>query len=733
MLVSCICVCHNKPELAQEAIQSIVDQCYPHWEALVVDSGVLFDAGYYDRFPWRRDERVRLIRSEETADIRHTRAMAPWCFNQCFRKGLVRGELVMYLCDDDILYLNAFSTFVSHSRQNAHVQAMYASQDLGVIEQDGRRTIVGERRATEIGGRICNGRLMNCQVDYLQFCHKAEVLKRFPHDEYWPESKATESHADGIFMERVGEYVPIYPIDVKVSQNRRTPQSTYVPVRSLSLEDNLADCRVEALNWRQQYLLNQSFRQSLGQSFLWKLLSPVRSLRRFFRPRGFNAGALLPWHQLEPDAAGPPGAWVATGSRPYFLVPCELPAGWLRIRALLASDVVGRFEVLALGGNGIADVEPVFHGDVRGCLDCVDYFYVSRPMLGLQINPLSAAGRFQLKELEVIPVHRPPRARLLIPAPLRQTRYEPRPATNKQDRTNETGYFREPESVGEYPDLCLHEEPTVDWSIVIPTINDAQRVVKCITTCRQHLQRDLTVEFIVVDDGTHDPALLQELEQAAADFEFRLLLNHQNLGFSASVNHGMRHAQGRFIALCNNDILFFQPCLEAFTAAFDADPEVGILGARLLYPRGTLQHAGMDKVPGQLRWHHAFHDYPGDHSAARVGRSVWSVTGALMALRRETLQQLGGLSIAYATAYEDLDYCLHAWSNGLRVGYCPEAVAVHEECGTRGQKDQRPPFWCERERAGRQYFETKWLALREVESFDVLLAEAAPRALAIGP
>ncbi len=719
MLVSILCVCHNKPDLVQEAIQSVIDQSYPNWEAIVVDSGVLCDTGYYDQFAWRRDKRVKLVRSDETEEIRRTKAMAPWCFNECFRKGLVSGDLVMYLCDDDVLYPNAFATFVSYSRQNPHAQAMYASQDIGVIYANGCRAIVGERRATEVGGKSCAGRPMDCQVDYLQFCHRAAVLRLFPHDEYWPEGKDSQSHADGIFMERVGEHVPIYPIDVKVSQNRRTPQSTYVPVQSFTTLECVADWRTEALNWRQQYLLNQSFRQELSQSLLWKLLKPLRATRRLLRPRGFTASALIPWNQLAPDQDAPPGTWIATGSRPYFIVPCELPAGWLRIRTVLTSDVPGRFEILASGGNGISDAEPILQTEVTGGLDRLDYVCVSRPMLGLQINPLSAAGRFRLKELEVLPVHRPRRPLSFAVGPSQMTHDQGRRTKDKGRGTKESA----PD--GEYPDLHLLYEPGADWSIVIPTINDVQRVVKCVSTCREHLERGLKVEFIVVDDGTRDQATLHKLERAAIDLDFRLLLNHQNLGFSASVNHGMRHARGRYIALCNNDIVFFQPCLSAFGRAFKADPEVGVLGGKLLFPTGTLQHTGLDKVPGQLRWHHAFHDYPSNHPPARVRRYVWSVTGALVALRRETLQRLGGFSTAYATGYEDLDYCLHAWVNGIRVSYCPEAVALHEECGTRGttrrQKEQLPPFWAERERAGRQYFEKKWAAIREIESFEALL------------
>jgi glycosyltransferase involved in cell wall biosynthesis len=241
MRVTCICVCHNKPEIAHEAIESIVNQSHPNWEALVVDSGVLYDSGYFDQFSCRDDPRVKLIRSEETEEIRRSKAMAPWCFNECFRKGLVSGDLVMYLCDDDILYPNAFETFVSFSRRNPHAKAMYASQDIAVIYPTGWRAIVGERRATMVGGKCCDGRRMDCHVDYLQLCHTPEALKFFPDEEYWPESKNTESHADGIFMERMGEHVQIHPIDVKVSQNRRSLQSTYDPVRPFAMIECMAN------------------------------------------------------------------------------------------------------------------------------------------------------------------------------------------------------------------------------------------------------------------------------------------------------------------------------------------------------------------------------------------------------------------------------------------------------------------------------------------------------------
>lgn len=225
MLFSIIIISHDKPRYVHEAIQSVVLQTYTEWEAIVVDSGVLFDSRYFQRFPWRPDQRVRIIRSEETEEIRKNTTVASWCTNECFRKNLVHGELVMYLCDDDILYPHTFEAFVDFVERNPHVLAVYGSEDVGWVRSDGTSGIYFERRATKIAGRCCGGQSLDCQVDYLQLCHRRELLRFFPSNEYWPESAEVRWHADGVFLEKIGMLTPIYPVDVKVGMNRRTPQS----------------------------------------------------------------------------------------------------------------------------------------------------------------------------------------------------------------------------------------------------------------------------------------------------------------------------------------------------------------------------------------------------------------------------------------------------------------------------------------------------------------------------
>jgi hypothetical protein len=227
--ITVLIVSHNKPDLLPEAVQSVLAQTLPHWQGILIDSGLLYDRGLFKRHAWSRDPRLAIVRSPETPAQRRHKAMAPWCFNECFRRGWVQGELVMYLCDDDIFYPNAFATFVDAFQKNPDAMAMYASQDIGWIAPDGTQAIVEERRALAPGGKCCNGRLMDCQVDYLQLCHRRTALRVFSDPQYWPEDKSSEDHADGLFMEKLGSHFPILPVDIKIGQNRRTPSSINVP------------------------------------------------------------------------------------------------------------------------------------------------------------------------------------------------------------------------------------------------------------------------------------------------------------------------------------------------------------------------------------------------------------------------------------------------------------------------------------------------------------------------
>jgi glycosyltransferase involved in cell wall biosynthesis len=224
---SIIILSHNKPDTVKQAIQCVIDQTEKDWQAVLVDSGVLLDQGF---FGYLKDERIKIIPSGEEPGMGATKNMAGWCFNRWLNSSEVNGELVMYLCDDDLLYPNAFETFWNfYAKHNREPQAMYASQDVGLVDREGRTQIIGKRIADRPAGRFCKGRKLDCQVDYLQFCHTRVILDKMREAyntvEYHLEDKSHCDHADGIFMEKMGALTKIYNIDKVLSMNRRTASS----------------------------------------------------------------------------------------------------------------------------------------------------------------------------------------------------------------------------------------------------------------------------------------------------------------------------------------------------------------------------------------------------------------------------------------------------------------------------------------------------------------------------
>jgi GT2 family glycosyltransferase len=196
--------------------------------------------------------------------------------------------------------------------------------------------------------------------------------------------------------------------------------------------------------------------------------------------------------------------------------------------------------------------------------------------------------------------------------------------------------------------------------------------------------RDL-LEMIIVDngDGT-DAAVARALAPTAQVIEAG-----ENLGFAAASNLGVARADADIILLVNPDICLEPAAIRALCRAL-AEPQVGIVGGRLLFPDGkTIQHAGGElHLPLGLTTHRG-------HGAAGTGAydrpmDTTYVTGALLATRREAWEQLGGLDESFWPAYyEEVDLCLRARSAGLKVRYVPDAVATHREAASLGRTSVR--------------------------------------------
>ena len=209
-------------------------------------------------------------------------------------------------------------------------------------------------------------------------------------------------------------------------------------------------------------------------------------------------------------------------------------------------------------------------------------------------------------------------------------------------------------------------------------------------------------ELLIVDNGSTDPDALALLNKLAARPGVRVLRRPGPFNFAALNNDAARQATGDFLLLLNNDLEMPQPgwwralLLHAMRPGLAPSLKVGsvgIVGARLLYRDGTLQHGGMVLGPEGRATHvlrGAARDAWGYESQLAVPRDVAAVTGACMAIPRDVWERVGGMNEDLPVAWNDVDLCQRVRAAGLRVVWTPDAVLTHLEGETRGQDSTDP-------------------------------------------
>jgi GT2 family glycosyltransferase len=219
-------------------------------------------------------------------------------------------------------------------------------------------------------------------------------------------------------------------------------------------------------------------------------------------------------------------------------------------------------------------------------------------------------------------------------------------------------------------------------SVVVPVHGRAGLTARCLERVLADLPADC--EVIVVDDASSDetPSVLAGFGGAV-----RVLRLERNRGFSLACNAGAEVAQGELLIFLNNDTEPRPGWLAALVDHADAHPEVAVVGAKLLYPTGTVQHAGV--VFGQDGYpHNLYAGFPADHPAVDRPRRLQAVTGACMLVRRTAFERARGFDPGYENSLEDVDLCLRLGQKGEEVHYCPRAVVVHLESATRGHEEK---------------------------------------------
>ena len=184
-----------------------------------------------------------------------------------------------------------------------------------------------------------------------------------------------------------------------------------------------------------------------------------------------------------------------------------------------------------------------------------------------------------------------------------------------------------------------------------------------------------------MDNGSPDRTA--EIVEAAYP-EVRLVRTGYNLGVAGGNNVGLRMARGEILALINADVEVSPSWLEYLVRAMLADPTIGIAGAKLLYPDGTIQFAGgRIEGPRGYSYHVGWHEP--DRGQWDMAGDVDFVTGATLTITRKVLDRIGYEDEKFFPIdYEDPDMCYRARRAGFRVVLVPEAVAIHHESSTTG-------------------------------------------------
>jgi GT2 family glycosyltransferase len=230
-------------------------------------------------------------------------------------------------------------------------------------------------------------------------------------------------------------------------------------------------------------------------------------------------------------------------------------------------------------------------------------------------------------------------------------------------------------------------------SLIIPTRNNPKLLSQCVNSILQRT-RDVNFEVLIVDNGSDTPQALATLRQLGENPRVQVVRDSSVFNYSALNNHAVSLARGQWVALVNDDIEVM-PGHDDWLAEMlrqAARPQVGVVGAKLLYPDGTVQHAGVF-LAGTLSWHafrHFASDDPGHGGLAQRVRNSTCLTAACIVVRKSIYEQVGGLDAEHLTVgWNDTDFCLKVSAAGYQNIWTPEAVLVHHESATRGQ-DQTP-------------------------------------------
>lgn len=226
-------------------------------------------------------------------------------------------------------------------------------------------------------------------------------------------------------------------------------------------------------------------------------------------------------------------------------------------------------------------------------------------------------------------------------------------------------------------------------SIIIPFRDEPAMLADCIGSMRRDPGYD-NFEFVLVDNQSELPETAALLDRLSREPDVVVARYPKPFNWSAVNNFGVEHASGEVLLFSNNDIEASSARWLEALVGHALRPEVGAVGAKLLYPDRTIQHVGVVLGLGGIAGHllrGLRADRPGYNSASIATRDCSVVTGACLMCRRDVFEAVGRFNEELPVAFNDVDFCLKLRERDLLVVFTPLAELVHYESKSRGHTD----------------------------------------------
>ena len=238
--------------------------------------------------------------------------------------------------------------------------------------------------------------------------------------------------------------------------------------------------------------------------------------------------------------------------------------------------------------------------------------------------------------------------------------------------------------------LTISGEPMI--SVIIPSKDHINDLELCISSIEEKTTWK-NYEIIIVENNSVEKETFVYYETLKNRYpNVRILTWKKEFNYSAINNFAAAHAKGEYLLFLNNDVKSINPDWLEEMLGVCQRPEVGGVGAKLIYPDNTIQHAGCVIGMGGIAGH-MFVDMPADRTGylhkASLLQDMSAVTAACLLMKKEVFEQAGGFTEELAVAFNDVDLCLKVRKNGYLIVYDPYAKLYHMESKTRGAEDSK--------------------------------------------